>query len=63
MVGALDPVVAAAGGWQVPVAVTGIDAQAQAYAPGTEAPFAMRVVLSFAFLQAVHYAVWLRLVP
>ena len=63
LVGALDPVVAAAGGWQVPLAIPGLDSNAQAYAPGAEVPWAMRVVLSFAFLQAVHYAVWLRLVP
>ena len=63
LVGALDPVVAAASGWQVPLAIPGLDAHAQAYAPGAEAPWAMRVVLSFAFLQAVHYAIWLRLVP
>jgi hypothetical protein len=63
LVGALDPVVAAAGGWQVPLAIPGLEAHAQAYAPGAEAPWAMRVVLSFAFLQAVHYAIWLRLVP
>lgn len=32
-------------------------------APGVGAALGTRVVLLFAFLQAVHYAVWLRLVP
>ncbi|MFO1326213.1 MAG: hypothetical protein U1F56_02555 [Rubrivivax sp.] len=41
----------------------GLDEHAQAYAPGATGPWAARVVLCFAFLQAVHYAVWLRLVP
>ncbi len=63
LAGALDPVVAAAGGWHAPAAITPVDAQALAYAPGIDGPLALRVVLSFAFLQAVHYAVWLRLMP
>jgi len=32
-------------------------------APGVPAPWGGRLVLIFAFLQAVHYAVWLRWVP
>lgn len=32
-------------------------------APGIDGPLALRLVLSFAFAQSVHYAVWLRLVP
>jgi hypothetical protein len=32
-------------------------------APGLPATFAARLILSFAFLQSLHYAVWLRLVP
>ena len=32
-------------------------------APGLPPLFAARLVLSFAFLQSLHYAVWLRLVP
>jgi hypothetical protein len=41
----------------------GMAAHARALAPGVPAPLAARVVLSFAFAQQVHYAVWLRLVP
>ncbi len=32
-------------------------------APGLEPMFAARLILSLAFLQSLHYAVWLRLVP
>lgn len=32
-------------------------------APGMEEPWALRLVLLFAFAQAVHYGIWLRLVP
>ena len=32
-------------------------------APGFEPMLAARLILSFAFLQSLHYAVWLRLVP
>jgi hypothetical protein len=32
-------------------------------APGVGQPWGMRLVLLFAFLQAVHYGVWLRLMP
>lgn len=32
-------------------------------APGVAAPWALRLVLLFAFAQSVHYGVWLRLIP
>ena len=32
-------------------------------APGIAAPWALRLVLLFAFAQSVHYGVWLRLIP
>ena len=32
-------------------------------APGVAAPWGVRLVLLFAFAQAVHYGVWLRLIP
>jgi len=32
-------------------------------APGLDEPWALRLVLLFAFAQAVHYGVWLRLIP
>lgn len=34
-----------------------------ALAPGIEGPLAVRLVLLFAFAQAVHYTVWLRVIP
>lgn len=46
-----------------PAGAPGFEAHALAYAPGLGATWAVRVVLCFAFLQALHYAVWLRLVP
>lgn len=36
---------------------------AEQLAPGLAAPWAARVVVCFCFLQGVHYALWLRLVP
>lgn len=61
--GAMDPVVSGLGGWVAPA--TGIDlaAHAQVLLPLGDATFAARGLLCFAFLQAVHHAVWLRLVP
>lgn len=38
-------------------------AMADTLAPGLEPELAARLILTFAFAQAVHYAVWLRLVP
>ncbi len=32
-------------------------------APGLAEPWALRLVLLFAFAQAVHYGIWLRLIP
>lgn len=39
------------------------DSLARALAPGMAAPWARRLLALYAFGQAVHYAVWLRLVP
>ena len=52
LVGALD------GAWSPTVAEFGT-----ALAPGLPAELAYRVALVYAFLQAVHYVVWLRLIP
>lgn len=61
--GAMDPVVTGFGGWIAPA--TGIDLaeHAQVLVPVGDPVLAQRGLLCFAFLQAVHYAVWLRLVP
>ena len=44
---------------------SGMDASyhLQSLAPGVAAPWGVRLVLLFAFAQAVHYGVWLRLIP
>ncbi len=61
--GAMDPLVTGLGGWFAPA--TGIDlaGHAQVLVPVRDPVLAQRGLLCFAFLQAVHYAVWLRLVP
>lgn len=60
-----------AGGWTEPwtrglswqPADLGPDYHLAFLAPGVAAPWAMRLVLLFAFAQSVHYGVWLRLIP
>jgi hypothetical protein len=61
--GAGDGLTRAAGGFAAPS--TGLDfaALTATLAPGLGATAALRVVLLFAFAQAVHYAVWLSLLP
>lgn len=61
--GAMDPVVADLGGWIAPATGIDIAEHAQALVPVRDPVLAQRGLLCFAFLQAVHYAVWLRLVP
>lgn len=58
--GALAPTTAAIS-WAPP----GLDAwyHLGSLAPGMGEPWALRLVLLFAFAQAVHYGIWLRLVP
>ncbi|HZS41320.1 MAG TPA: hypothetical protein VFF06_31035 [Polyangia bacterium] len=61
--GALDPLSRAAGGFAAPS--TGLDfaGLTATLAPGLAPTLALRLVLLFAFAQAVHYAVWLSLLP
>lgn len=61
--GAMDPVVAGLGGWIAPATGIDIAEHAQVFVPMGDPVLAQRGLLCFAFLQAVHYAVWLRLVP
>jgi hypothetical protein len=63
LAGALDPLVTRFGGWSAPA--TGLDfgELVVSHADGLEPTLAARAVLSFCFLQSVHYAVWLRLIP
>lgn len=61
--GALDPVVAAARGWDGSVGGTDAWSHLASLAPGWSEPWGARMVLLFAFAQSVHYAIWVRLVP
>ncbi len=46
-----------------PAGATQLADFAEQLSPGLDGPWPTRVLLSFCFLQAVHYALWLRLVP
>lgn len=63
MAGALDPLVTLAGGWSAPFTGTSFTEFVETTTPAMDPTLAARLVLSFCFLQSVHYAVWLRLVP
>ncbi len=63
MLGGLDAIVSAIGGFSPLVGRTGIDWNLALYAPQIPAPWGARMVLLFAFAQSIHYAVWLRLIP
>lgn len=61
--GAAEPVLTALGAWTAPWTGTSFTQQAKVLAPHASPVLALRLVLAFAFLQSVHYAIWLRLVP
>lgn len=61
--GALEPLLTLAGGWAAPLTETSFEAFVTTTTPDLDPTLAARVVLSFCFLQSIHYAVWLRLVP
>lgn len=63
LAGGADPILTALGGWSAPGSGTRFSEFVEATAPGLSPTFGPRLVLSFAFLQSVHYAMWLRLVP
>lgn len=63
LLGAGEPVLTALGGWEAPLTGSSFNEHLESHAPGLGATAAIRLVLSFAFLQSVHYAMWLRLVP
>lgn len=46
-----------------PVGATQLVDFAEQLSPGLDGPWPTRLLLSFCFLQAVHYALWLRLMP
>ncbi len=63
LLGGLDGVVSASGGLDAPLTGTRFSDFVEQIAPDLPAAMGLRLVLSFCFLQAVHYVVWLRLVP
>jgi hypothetical protein len=58
-----DPLLRATGGWTSAGTGLGFDGLMAELAPFGVSFFAFRCVLVFAFLQAVHYVLWLRLIP
>ncbi|MEW5742283.1 MAG: hypothetical protein AB1938_25425 [Myxococcota bacterium] len=58
-----DGVITALGGFTAPGAGTDFTELVASMAPHAEPTLALHLVLSFAFLQSVHYALWLRLIP
>lgn len=63
LAGALDPVVTFCSGWTAPSTGTSFTEFVETITPDVDPTLAGRLVLSFCYLQSVHYAVWLRLVP
>ncbi len=59
--GAAEPVLHLTNGWRGPAA--SFTEEIDVYAPLASPVFAFRLLLAFVFLQAIHYLVWLRLVP
>ncbi|MCC6332414.1 MAG: hypothetical protein IT380_00335 [Myxococcales bacterium] len=58
-----DGVIAALGGFSSPGTGTDFTELVASIAPDVEPTLALHLVLSFAFLQSVHYALWVRLIP
>lgn len=63
LAGGLDPIVLALDGLDPRPSGMGIHYHIAALAPGVPGMLAVRLVLLFAFAQAAHYVVWVRLVP
>jgi hypothetical protein len=63
MLGAAEPVLNALGAWNAPWTGASFTQHMEALAPHAPPVLALRLVLAFAFLQSVHYGVWLRLIP
>ena len=62
--GAAEPVLGLTGGWSAaPSRSQSLGIEVDTYAPLTDSLLSLRLLISFVFLQAVHYLVWLRLVP
>lgn len=64
LAGGAEPIITALGAWQAPGSAASFAEFVETTSPpGLGATAGLRLVLSFAFLQSVHYAMWLRLVP
>jgi hypothetical protein len=63
LAGALDAVTHAAGGFTSDAAGLTFEGMTVVLAPGIEGAMAARLVMLYAFAQAVHYTLWLRLIP
>jgi hypothetical protein len=64
LLGVAEPVMTALGAWTAPATGTSFGELVEQLSPLEDHPvLALRLVLVFAFLQSVHYGVWLRLVP
>ncbi len=61
--GLADGVITALGGFTAPATGTDFTELVEQLAPGLRPDVGLHLVLSFAFLQSVHYALWLRLIP
>lgn len=61
--GTADPILSALGGWTAPWTGSSFSDYVEQTTPLPDATFALRGVLLFCFLQAVHYGIWLRLIP
>ena len=61
--GGLAILLGAADGWMGPALGPSITEHMQTLAPGLDATWAVRWVVLFAYAQAVHYGLWLRIMP
>lgn len=63
LTGEADALISLTGGWQAVGSGTSFEDFIITGAPVADGRLAVHLVLSFAFLQALHYGVWLRLIP
>lgn len=61
--GLADGVIAALGGFSAPASGADFSVLVSQMAPDVSPTVGLHLVLSFAFLQSIHYALWLRLIP
>ncbi len=63
LLGLADPVITVLRGWEAPSSGASMEAFIESTSPVADPELALHLVLVFAFLQSLHYAVWLRLIP